>query len=498
MRSGQQTLRDIDNAISQARETLDRTTRLSAQLSEDRAAIERQRLDAIRVIASERIGLLSSGEADDVRDRDIQRADRQAEELLENHAREMAALLNGSQQAKSELERLEGERETLEDEVNAAIEAFDKAAAATQAKLGKNAAYKKQLAQVEEAEAVVDRAEQKLALAQADETRKGEPYRQDPLFFYLWKRHYGTKDYDGGLITKMLDDWVARLCDYRDAALNYKRLTEIPKRLAAHVDGLEEQAEAERRALKVLENEALERDGAAALREASTEAQARLDALDAQIAEAEAHYRDRIDAQTAATGKNSDAYNQALGVLSEALRYEDIPDLRLLASQTRSLDDDDAIARLIRLEDEAEDLERNEEDAGALIEKYRRSLEDLEDVRQRFKNARYDAPTSEFPMGDLIGSMLGEILAGALTSNDIWDQLQRGQRSVRRGSDFDFGGGDWTEGFRIPSSRGGGGRSGGSRGGGMTRPSRMPRQRSGRSPSSGKGRGGGFRTGGGF
>jgi len=490
MRSGQQTLHDIDRAISEARETLDRTATLSNQLSEERAAIERKRLDAVRVIASERINLLSAGEAESSRDRDIQRADRQAEELLENHAREIAALRQKADEAKANLERLEADRPELEDRVNAAIEAYDDAAAATQARLSEDDAYEAQLARVEEAEAVVDRAEQKRALAKGDETEKGEPYRADPLFFYLWKRHYGTKDYRGGMLTRMLDGWVAGLCDYRDAALNYKRLTEIPKRLAAHVASVEEKAQAERSALNALENAALERDGAATLRDTSLAEQARLDALDERIAAAEAEYREAFDAQTAATGRNSDAYNQALGVLTEALQYEDLPDLRVLAAQTRSLDDDDAIARLIRLEDDVDDLERNEEDAGALIEKYRRSLEDLEDVRGRFKNARYDAPSSEFPTGELIGSMLGQILAGALTSNDLWDHLRRGQRSVQRRADMDFGGPDWSDVFRPSPS----GRSGRSGGGGLTRPSRTPRQRSGRSGS----RGGGFRTGGGF
>ena len=122
---------------------------------------------------------------------------------------------------------------------------------------------------------------------------------------------------------------------------------------------------------------------------------------------------------------------------------------------------------------------------GDLIRKYRRSLEDLERVRRRFKDARYDAPSSEFPTGELIGSLLGQIIVGALTSDELWDFLRRGQRTIARKADFDFGGDDWTAGFRFPKSR-----SGRSRGGRMTRPSRKPRRRSGR--------GGGFRTGGGF
>jgi hypothetical protein len=488
MRSGLQTLHEIDGAIAQARETLDRSAELSTRLSEERAAIERRKLEAVHIIASERLNLLSAGEARQSRDRDIQRADRQAEELLENYAREMATLQARTKETRAELERLEVERQAQEVEVRAAVEAYDDAAAATQARLVEDAAYQQQLEKVEEAEAVVNRAEQKHALAAADEAEKGKPYRDDPLFSYLWKRHYGTKDYRGGLIARMLDGWVAGLVDYRDVALNYKRLTEIPKRLAAHVESVEAKAEAERDALKALEEAALERDGAADLHRASLEAQAGLDNLDQQIAAAETAHRESMDARTAATGRNSDAYNRALGVLTEALRYEDLPDLRVLAAQSSSLDDDEAVATLLRLDDDLAELDDEEEDARVLIDKYRRSLEELEEVRRRFKNARYDAPTSEFPAGDLIGTLIGEILAGVLTSGDLWDHLRRGHRSRQRRSDFDFGGPDWGD-VLFPKDR-----SGGSRGGGVFRPSRMPRKRSGR----GGGRGGGFRTGGGF
>lgn len=493
MASGRQTLHDIDNTIADARGNLEQTTELAARLSEQRAALERRRLQAIAIIASERIAALDTGEADDTRDRDIRQADRRAEELLETHAKQTADLQKRANEARAELERLEYERKEIEDDVAAAVDTFDDAAARSQQKLLQDQNYRNQLEQVEEAEAVVDRAERKQALALEDETEKGTPYREDPLFLYLWKRHYGTKDYRGGLLTKMLDDWVARLCGYRDAALNYKRLTEIPARLADHVANVEDKAATEREALAALENAALEADGAADLRTISMEAQARLEAHDKMIAEAEASHRASVDAQTEATGRNSGAYEQALEILTAALSDEDLSDLRRLAAQTRNLDDDDAVAELIRLEDEADDLEDDEDDAGELIKRYRRSLEELESVRHRFKEARYDAPSSEFPSGagQMIGSMLGQILVGALTSGDLWDRLQRGQRTVRRRADADFGGGMWDGGFRLPTSGGrSSGRSGRSRGGSMSRPSRVPRQRSGR--------GGGFQTGGGF
>lgn len=493
MRTGRQALHEIDDAVAEARANLQQTSDLAGKLAQKRAVLQRRRLEAIAKIASERMELLASGEAQTPRDRDIRRADEEATRLLERHAAEISELSERTKTTQADLEHLEAERSALEKEVDEAVEAFETAAAASQARLIGEESYQAALTRVEEAEATVDRAERKRLLAAEDEVEKGAPYRADRLFSYLWDRQYGTRDYRGGLITGTLDDWVAGLCNYRDAALHYKRLTEIPTRLKEHVVRLEEKAETERAVLKAMEEEALQRDGATKLREASVARQSRLDELDARIAETEKAHRSAVDEQTAAAGSSDGAYRQALNILTETLEEEDLSDLRRLAAQTASLEDDDAVSALIALEDEAEDLKDDEEAARDLIKKYRRSLEELERVRGRFKEARYDSPASEFPTGELIGSMLGQIIVGALTSEEFWDFLRRGQRTISRKADFDFGGDDWMDGFRIPQ-----GRSGGSRGGWMTRPSRKPRQRSGRSSRNSTSRGGGFRTGGGF
>jgi len=103
-----------------------------------------------------------------------------------------------------------------------AIDAYDKAAAKAEADLLKDPDYNTQLDTVERLESTVSRAEEKLALAKADEVSKGEPYRQDPFFTYLQKRGYGTKTAKGWFLTKWLDSGVARLAAYRQAAENYR------------------------------------------------------------------------------------------------------------------------------------------------------------------------------------------------------------------------------------------------------------------------------------
>lgn len=117
----------------------------------------------------------------------------------------------------------------------------------------------------------------------------------------------------------------------------------------------------------------------------------------------------------------------------------------------------------------------------------------------------------------MIGALIGQVLAGMLSGNDLWRQIERAQKTISRGADIDFGGIDWEEAIRLPrntrrrsrnrnsgidlgdifgggSSRGGWGGSRSSRTRPRTRRSRAPKVSF---PKGGR-RGGGFKTGGGF
>ncbi len=60
----------------------------------------------------------------------------------------------------------------------------------------------------------------------------------------------------------MLDNWVAKLCRYDEAYLNYARLTELPDRIAEHLASMKlEEAEAEA-AIERFEAARLEAKGA--------------------------------------------------------------------------------------------------------------------------------------------------------------------------------------------------------------------------------------------
>jgi len=448
MRSGLQTLHDIDGAIAKARRAVGQASALPKRTAEALVDIRRRQTTAYDQIAKERLGLLEEGDGGE-----LGYVDRKAEKLLTEHQKEEDKLAAKLDKHVAKIETLEAERREAEKDVQQAIDSYDKAAAAAEVKLLKDPYYQDVVNQVEEAESTVIRAGEKLELARQDETEKGTPYRKDPFFSYLQKRRYGTKKAKGWFLTKMLDGWVASISNYRETAENYRRLQAIPQRLENHVKSLEATVVREQEDLQKLEADILEREGVTALHKTSLKIQRELEKVDEKIAKAEREYGEMRDAHHQMSAGETGPYREAVEILSEAMKRVKIRDLRRLASQTTSREDDHAIEDILELARAADGMEDDQKEARKLMRKYERTLRELEEVRRRFKSRRYDAPSSVFD-GNLLGALLVQVLAGAMDSKSLWRQIERAQRTVRRYSDNDFGGIDWTEGLRLPRNIG--------------------------------------------
>lgn len=490
MKSGLQTLHEIDTAISKARKSVSKASEYPKRTADAMVDIRRKQTLAYDQIAKERLDLIDDGDGGD-----LGYVDRKAEKLLSAHSKEQAKAASRLDKAVAKIEKLEAERRAAEKDVQNAVDAYDKAAALAEKEILGDMAYMAALDRVEQAESTVIRAAEKLEMARQDETEKGTPYRNDPFFSYLQSRHYGTREAKGWFLTKWLDGRVASLIGYRKAAENYQRLRAIPQRLENHVKSLEDNVETTRDSLEKLEADMLESKGVTALHKASLKSQEKLDKIDEKIAGAEREYGEQRDLHHQYTTGEKGPYREAVEILSEALKRVKYRDLRRLAAQTTSRDDDHAIEDIIDMARAADELEDDQKEAKSLLRKYERTLKELEEIRRRFKSRRYDAPSSVFD-NDLLGALLIRVLAGALDGNSLWRQIERAQRTVRRYSDNDFGGIDWTEGLRLP-------RTSRSRRSPRIRTSipRMPRTRLPRMPKiprSSGGRSGGFRTGGGF
>ncbi len=495
MTSGRDVLHRIDASIAQARAGLGDTNRAAAERSARLAVIERAESDAYRAIAGIRLEHLQSDELT----RSLGETDEEAERLIDAHEDGLENLARELASAREKIERLEQDRRKHEETLDKAVAAHDRAVEKTNERLETDEEYLRRAAALEEANAIVERAEAKLDLARADRAAKGAPYEEDPLFSYLWERKFATKDYRTFFLFAALDRWVANLIRYRDAKLNYARLLELPERLAEHVQRVEVAAEDIEESIAAYERDALERDGVGKLRDKAKAARTALEGIDAAIAKAEADHQTIAKKHADAAAGRGGPMGDARKLIANALADRSIPDLKVLAAETLTLEDDHLVDELIRLRRERMEIEEHGRSLARTVNQHADILSDLEGVRRRFKSARFDSPYSDFPDRGVISVILAELLRGAINERNAWRRLQKAQRRRKRDWSDDFGGAEWREGFGLPRQDRApwGGRP-------FPKPPRAPRlPRAPRAPRAPrvrfprKGRGG-FKTGGGF
>lgn len=486
MISGGQTLASIDHALAEERGKLDTVEQRIAALSADLVEARKQDTQDYRALAKVRVGLLASSQVLE----HIDQAEQQVLALLRNREVAVRELNERIQAAEAARTTLEAQRAARAKEVDRAAEAVDEAQARTQARLDADPAYRAQRERAREAKRTAAHADDKAGNSEQEQEHKGEAYRNDPLFMYLWERDFGLPSYRANSLIRWLDGKLARLVGFADARANYARLNEIPQRLREHAERLEAAAETEFQALRDLDTKAREADGIPALEGQLQEQQSQLDAIDQRIESAEAEHQSLLARKAAfATGDDEHTHN-AVDYLAGELQRDDLMALRREALATPFPDDDQIVSRMLQRDDDRRRTEASIQGLKDSLEQHRIRLAELEAVRSEFKRRRYDRAGSSFGDSGLVALMLSNFLNGLLDRQALLRVLQEQHRYRPQRSDPAFGSGGFGRGTVWGGGAGDLRDLGDVLGG-------LGRARSGGLGGSSR-RGGGFRTGGGF
>jgi rubrerythrin len=333
-------------------------------------------------------------------------------------------------------------------------------------------------------------ADDKARHSEQEKDEKGQSYRDDALFMYLWERHYGTPQYRAWPLTRWLDNRVAHLVGFADARANYARLQEIPLRLREHAEQKKRAAEAAFEELRELDEQARRADGIIELEAIRDKEQASLDEIDGRIEEAAGRYEQLLEQKDDFAAGEDEGYRKAVDYVTSELRRDDMRELRRDAMATPFPDDDLIVNRLFEGEQQVEQLEDSLRELKNALRQQHKKLQQLESLRSDFRRRRYDQAGYSFSDGSLIAAMLNSFINGRLDLDSLWRVLEQQQRYRPQRTDPTFGSGGFGRGTVWGGRRGGFG--GGLGRGGLGRGSILGGRRGG------IGGGGGFRTGGGF
>ncbi len=480
MLSGRNALQNINLTLQQLHQQVDESDRQIQQTSDNLLSLQQQQTQNYRQLAKIRLDNIISGEVV----AGLETADLRVRELLQIRSEALSELSARLENARSDQQQLEQQRETQGDRVAAAATALDEQETTTRQHLQLDSTYSRQQQDAEEADRVASQAEEKMQEALNNREEKGKPYESDQMFSYLWSRGYGTTAYSANPLTRFLDKWVARLCKYHSARPNYARLLEIPARLREHAEHQRAAADKEFEALEKLEQNAAADDGIPALRQAHQDAEQKLDQIDDAINQHEEKIMQLMQ-QKANYATGDDArFIEAIDTLAASLKRENMDTLYRYARLTTTAEDDLLVSELPAAEQRLGQIQQSLQEYKRTHEKHLTRLAELEQLRRNFKSQRFDDIHSGFGNGATLTLMLNQFLQGLANSGDLWNAIRREHQYRPTTSNSPFG--NRSIGRRTSTSRfpGGGGRSPWGGGGGLG--------------GGGLGGGGGFRTGGGF
>lgn len=460
MVSGRKTLSEIERSIGDLRRQEQQLLSEVEGINAHHVRLLEQRTAAFRELAEVRT-------RNAVSDGIIDQAD-QLQHRVESLLKARQATIDQLKQRESAAHIQRGERnaqaEVLRGEIAALEEQLDAAAAEAKRQLADEAAYQLLVQARDETRDTHGQALEKTRQAEADRQSKGEAYRSDPLFMYLWERRYASSDYRPHWLVRMGDDWVARLVGYSEARANYAILNEIPERLAEHVAQLGEDLARAETALEEAEAERINAIAGTDLVGSLADARTRqadnnkaLETVEAEIAEISKqliHYAEGLDS----------SFQEAVALSATFLAQESYQRLIMLSRRTAEPSDDRIVDRIGEIDRKAADLERTIAQRRKDLDHVARKRTELIGVAQKYRRNYFDDIASEFDLDDIAEDVLEALVKGAITGADYWARSQRRQRwkgrpadSFRKSVGFPPFGGGWGGGGR----RGGGFRTGG-------------------------------------
>lgn len=438
--SGPEALRSLDDAIRDIRQEEADVSKRVARGAERVAKIRSNEAELFRRLAKIRLDPEVQAEIDGR----LLRAEKAARDVLTGHAQQIVDAEAGIKKQDKAIADLAKARRAALAEVDAQQDKLKALSADIAKAIAENPDYATQREKADDLRAVANESLKKTSQAEADRESKGKPYRDDPLFMYLWEAGYETRNYRANNLVRWLDSMVARMVGYYEARPNFAMLNDIPMRLREHTERQVKLAESAEARLDDMEADAIAKAGGGPMKQALEAAQAQIEQIDTDMVEAE----DGRDTQTRALAELADgrdpAFAAAVDNLAKAMEGQsDLSTLMADARRTATPEDDAIIsqiddARLRAVDEETETRELR--DRLKVLASRRRELEDIE---FEFKKQRFDDPRSTFKQDDLVGDLLSEFLKGAISASSYWGHWQRSQ-------DWRAGTSDWGGGLGLP------------------------------------------------
>ena len=437
MFTGRDALVSIEQAISRTRNEESRLDGALGSAMEEAARLRREEAEGFRTVAQIKLNSLMRDQVVD----DLETTERRALEMVRNHVRELEELGRQRDTAQAALDAAEATKHERDQKLVEALEAVLALRARSAERMKSDPDWQKATIALASATEIAANAESKASLAESDLAAKGKPYRDDPLFMYLWNKKHGQAEDSSGTFVRFFDRKVARLIGYSGARANYAMLNEIPLRLREHARRKQADLEAAKAQVSEIERRAMVAEGIEGLRQRVAAAEDAMKAAAEVVVKLTGELQAvEAERQRAVTGADA-VYQGAVDLLAQTLSREDLRKLYQDAISTPVKTDDQAILAISAARKALRKADGEVSHIRSEIRELARRRGELEGARDRARHRGYDDPRGTFGGGtDMLGQVIGGILSGALQGAVIDRILRDNYRAPFPGPDRDFGG----------------------------------------------------------
>jgi len=362
--------------------------------------------------------------------------------VLETRGREMAAAGQRRRQIETALAERRAERAAALADVDHLQQALRALGPRIGSAITRTGDYEQQRLEAAAQAAIAAAAWARSRQAGIDREARGRPFRDDPLFGYLWDRNFGTADYKANALTRLLDSWLASLIRFEAARSDYILLEGLPGRLTAEAEAQAARAAIAQDRLDAIEESAIEAVGGGDLLVSMKAVKARLLELDAELSRLEVERAALVATQTGLLAIDDAAFGHAVAALLKALGSSDLAALVTALRAHPDVDDafatqlDDVRLRFAEEQADARDLRAR----LATLAERRLALEGLE---HELKARQLDDPRALFHDAGLVGPRLDSFLVGETDAKIYLEQWLDARA-------WSAGVGEWGGGIGLP------------------------------------------------
>ncbi len=423
LRAIEEAIRDIRREEDEALHRLARGTELMTKLRAQEAELFRQ--------------LCAHGAAPEAGDA-LSAAIAQAEAALTAHDEGLAAMEARITALDEDIAKTAAARATIRADAAEREADLTTLAARVRPGLSSDDAYAAAVERARKASTTAEESLKKTAQAEADRERNGRPYRDDPLFMYLWEKGFGSKTYRANVLDTWLDGKIAGLSGFATARGNFALLNDIPLRLREHAERQQDTARSAARDVANFERKAIDAAGGQATREAMEAMLTEIAADDEEIVRLQDRRDEALRAQRELAQGGEAGYAAAVAALAAALSRPELPPLLQAAHGSIANANVGPQVLDVRQRVHEQDVEVREEKQRLRILAARRR--ELEDIQYELKAQGYDGPQARFSRDDLTGEVLTDFLRGEISATQYWQHWRESRSAVPEQWDAESGG----------------------------------------------------------